>query len=251
MSHTHPTAILTVRRRRTLVSAAAATLMVAAVVGCSNDDTGAPLTDASVITLAATADPTTVPAEAPAPAPTEAPPATQASPVTVPIDAAAMLQASLDSLTAGYHFRTSVAVAGVEVLVAEGERVGDGTRLTIWSNGTSVAYVITPAGSWVFPEGGEWDALDTPPATTDPLLALRTPSAVSGASSDGTIATLVATVAANTLGVPSDGTADVRVVVNGPLLTEIAYEASVEGQTASVRSIFGAVVDATPVMPPI
>ncbi len=234
------------RRRRALTSAVATTLLVVAAGGCSNDDTGGELGDATVITLAAaTADPTTTKAPEPVP------PATEAPAVTVPIDAPAMLQASLDSLAAGYHFRTSVSVAGAEVLVAEGDKVGDGTRLTIWSNGTSVAYVITSAGSWVFPEGGEWEALDTPPATTDPLLALRTPSAVSGTSADGVAATLVATVAANTLGVPADGTADVRVIVNGPTLSEIAYDAAVESQTATVRSVFGAVVDATPVTPPI
>ncbi len=237
-------------RRRALISAAAATLMVAAAAGCTDDATGASLDEPSVITLAASVDAAaaTVPATTPTP---PAPPTTEAPSVTVPIDAGAMLQASLDSLAGGYHFRTSVAVAGTEVLVAEGDRVGDGTRLTIWSNGTSVAYVITPAGSWVFPEGGEWEALDSPPATTDPLIALRTPSAVLGTSTDGVAATIVATVAANTLGVPSDGTADVRVTVNGPVLSEITYEASVDGQIASVRSIFGAVVDPTPVTPPI
>ncbi len=236
-------------RRRALISAAAATLMVAVAAGCTDDATGASLDEPSVITLAASAD--AAAATVPATTPTPPAPTTEAPSVTVPIDAGAMLQASLDSLAGGYHFRTSVAVAGTEVLVAEGDRVGDGTRLTIWSNGTSVAYVITPAGSWVFPEGGEWEALDSPPATTDPLIALRTPSAVLGTSTDGVAATIVATVAANTLGVPSDGTADVRVTVNGPVLSEITYEASVDGQIASVRSIFGAVVDPTPVTPPI
>lgn len=238
------------RSFRSAIAVALVATAAAGAVGCSgsDDDTSGALGDATVITLAtdtpAAADPTTTPA--PTAAPTTVAPAD-----TVPIDAAAMLQASLDSLAAGYHFRTSVAVGGTEVLVAEGDTVGDGTRLTIWSNGTSVAYVITPAGSWVFPEGGEWEALDTPPATTDPLLALRTPSAVTGSSADGVAATLVATVAANALGVPSDGTADVQVSVNGATLSEIAYDAVVEGQTASVRSTFGAVVDATPVVAPI
>jgi len=236
-------------RHRYSVGTAIAVALVAtaavAAVGCSGSDTSDAIGGATVITLAADpGTPTTTPA--PTVAPTTVAPAD-----TVPIDAAAMLQASLDSLASGYHFRTSVAVGGAEVLVAEGDTVGDGTRLTIWSNGTSVAYVITPAGSWVFPEGGEWEALDTAPATTDPLLALRTPSAVSGSSADGVAATLVATVAANALGVPSDGTADVQVSVNGATLSEIAYDAVVEGQTASVRSTFGAVVDPTPVVAPI
>lgn len=240
------------RRRHSVGSAIAVALVATAAVaaaGCSSDDTSdtsGAIGDATVITLAA--DPAAASTTAPAPA---AAPTTVAPANTVPIDAAAMLQASLDSLAAGYHFRTSVAVAGAEVLVAEGDTIGDGTRLTIWSNGTSVAYVITPAGSWVFPEGGEWEALDTPPATTDPLLALRAPSAVTGSSADGVAATLVATVAATALGVPSDGTADVQVSVNGATLSEIAYDAVVEGQTASVRSTFGAVVDPTPVVAPI
>lgn len=236
--------------RSTVRSAIAVALVAAAMAGaagCSGDEAGGTLGDATVITLAAetpAGEPTTTPA--PASAPTTVAPAD-----TVPIDAAAMLQASLDSLAAGYHFRTSVAVGGAEVLVAEGDTVGAGTRLTIWSNRTSVAYVITPAGSWVFPEGGEWEALDTAPATTDPLLALRTPSAVTGSSADGLAATLVATVAAHALGVPSEGTADVQVSVNGATLSEIAYDAVVDGQTASVRSTFGAVVDPTPVVAPI
>ena len=233
------------------MSAIAVALSVTAAVGCSGDaQTEDALGNATVITLAATAESATT-SETASPSSPSSPSVPASTPATVAIDAPAMLQASLDSLAAGYHFRTSVTVGGAEVLVAEGDTVGDGTRLTIWANGTSVAYLTTPAGSWVFPEGGEWQVLDTPPATTDPLLALRTPTAVTGTSSDGVAATLVATVAANTLGVPSDGTADVEVVVDGASLSEIGYTAEVEGQIATVRSVFGAVVDASPVVAPI
>ncbi len=101
----------------------------------------------------------------------------------IPLPVAARM--ALDTLAGGYHFSPHVTLDGTEVLVAEGDRVGDGTRLTIWSNDTNVAYVITPDGSWVLPDGGEWQALDDPPATTDPLTALRSASTVSGSSADG------------------------------------------------------------------
>jgi hypothetical protein len=224
-----------------------ATALVA-VSACSDPD--APTSDPTVITLGVEA--TDTPITETAPASTAAPAAVPPSSVvaTVPVDAPAMLAQSLDGVTAGFHFRTTVEVAGAEVLVAEGDRVGDGTRLTIWSSGTSVAYVITPAGSWVFPEGGEWEALDSAPATTDPLQALRSAAAVAGTSTDGVNATLVATVAASALGVPSDGTAGVQVLVSGATLQEVSYAAPVDGQTATVRSVFSPVVDATPVTAP-
>lgn len=224
-----------------------ATALVA-VSACSEpDDSG--VGDATVITLGVEATDTPITETAPAETIAVTVPASTVA-ATVPVDGAAMLAQALDGVAAGFHFRTSVTVAGAEVLVAEGDRVGDGTRLTIWSSGTSVAYVITPAGSWVFPEGGEWEALDSAPATTDPLQALRNATAVSGTSVDGVNATLVATVAANALGVPSDGTADVQVLVSGPTLQEVSYDAPVDGQTASVRSVFSPVVDATPVTAP-
>ena len=233
-------------RHRVALVGLAALASVAALAGCSGSDDGSAdstLTEAIVVTVASSSD-----SVAPA---TAVPAVTETPAVTVPIDAPAMLQQAIDAAAGGYHFRTVVALAGAEVLVAEGDRVGDGTRLTIWTSGTSLSYVISPAGSWVVPDGGEWEALDSAPATTDPLIALRTPSAVSGTSTDGVAATLVATVAATALGVPSDGPADVQVLVNGPTLQEVRYQAVLDGQTADVTTVFSTIVDATPVTPPI
>jgi hypothetical protein len=241
-------------RRRLALSWFALTVASVAGVACTGADEASTFPDdATVITLGATGgtDQTVATSSSVDDSAATAGDVPEAPTATVPIDAPGLLQAALVSLDAGYHFRTTVSISGTEVLVADGERVGDGTRLTIWSNGTSVAYVITPDGSWVFPEGGEWQALDTAPATTDPLLALRTPTAVTGSSTDGVVATLVATVAANSLGVPSDSTADVVISVNGSSLSDVSYDASVDGQTANVRSVFGPVVDPTPVAAPI
>ena len=243
----HPGTAGTVRcRHRVALVGLAALASVAALAGCSGSDDGSAdstLTEAIVVTVASSSD-----SVAPA---TAVPAVTETPAVTVPIDAPAMLQQAIDAAAGGYHFRTVVALAGAEVLVAEGDRVGDGTRLTIWTSGTSLSYVISPAGSWVVPDGGEWEALDSAPATTDPLIALRTPSAVSGTSTDGVAATLVATVAATALGVPSDGPADVQVLVNGPTLQEVRYQAVLDGRTADVTTVFSTIVDATPVTPPI
>lgn len=229
--------------RRARWSMVAAVVMTAATVGCSGADESTS-DEPTVVTLGAAAEATTL-------APEPAAPTTAAPPATVAIDAPAMLQQALDAVAAGYHFRTAVTVDGTEVLTAEGERVGDGTRLTIAASGSNVSYVITPAGSWVLPEGGEWEALDSAPATTDPLLALRSPTAVVGTSTDGVAASLVATVSAASLGVPSDGAADVRVNVTGGTLVDVSYEASVDGRTAVVQSVFSAVQDPTPVTAPI
>ncbi len=190
----------------------------------------------TVLTPAATAPPT-------APAPTSAAP--------VAVDGPALLSQALDSLSATYHFDTNVTVDGAEVLVAAGDRVGDGTRLSVWASGGSVAYVITPVASWVFPEGGEWEALDTAPGTTDPIGALRTPTAVTALSSDGTNTTLSVTVPATSLGIPGSGDASLTVVVNAGTLTEITYATTVDGRAAAVRSVLGPVVDATAVVAPI
>ena len=238
------------RPARAAFACVATLLAVAALAGSSNDggvtaDGATVVTVATVVTMAAGGGPPTsvVPA-------TDAAETTQVA-VTVPIDAPVLLQQALAAVAGGYHFRTAVTLDGIEVLVAAGDRVGDGTRLTIWTSGTSLSYVITPAGSWVVPDGGQWQPLDSAPATTDPLLALRAPSAVTGTSPDGVAATLVATVPATALGVPSAGTADVRIVTNGATLQEVRYEALLDGRTAEVSTIFGPVVDPTPVTPPI
>ena len=193
--------------------------------------------------LAVVTPATTAPPAAPAPAPTSAAP--------VAVDGPALLSQALDSLAATYHFDTNVTVDGAEVLVAAGDRVGNGTRLSVWASGGSVAYVVTPVASWVFPEGGEWETLDTAPGTTDPIGALRTPTSVTVLSSDGTNTTLSVTVPATSLGIPGTGDASLTVVVNAGTLTEITYATTIDGRAAAVRSVLGPVVDATAVVAPI
>jgi hypothetical protein len=180
---------------------------------------------------------------------TVAVPATES---TVVVDGVASLAQAVGGLAAGYHFTTTVNVNGAETLVADGDRIADSTRLTLFSKGGSVAYVITPAGSWAFPEGGEWSALDSPPATADPIIALQAPLAVAVVSTDGTTTSMAVTVPAAALGIAADGNADVQVTVSAGVLQLVSYSAALaDGTTADVSAVIGPLVDATPIVPPI
>jgi hypothetical protein len=239
------------RRRSGAVRAAVLTALVAvSAAACSGGDESA---------ASSSAAPTSAPAAASAPVSPAADPivkgsADPATPTT-PIDPSRTLQAALDGVAAGTHFRTVVTVDGTEILVAEGDRVGDGSRLTIWSNGTSVSYVILASGTWAVPDGGEWELLDTPPAATDPLAALRAPTAISGAATGDGMAALVVSADAVTLGITTTGTVDVTVTTVGldaaASLSTVSYATSVDGRAAQVTTTFSPVVDASPVVPPI
>ena len=235
---------VTVRRTgaRLLAGGAGLALAAAALAGCSRDD-GARTVSASEITSPPTAAATaTAPPATTAATPTPAP--------TAAVDPTALLQQALDALAPGYHFTTTVTVDGAVTLVADGDRVADGTRLTINGNGGSVAYVITPAGTWALPEGGEWEALDTPPASVDPIAALRTPSAISVNSVEGTATRATATVPPTALGIPGGPDATVQLLFDANALTGISYATTVDGKAAAVDAVIGPLTDPTPVTPP-
>jgi hypothetical protein len=212
-------------------------------VSCSSGSSGVSantaVSDASTTTLA--------PSTAPSTTPSTTPPTT----VVATVDPNALLQQGLAGLADGYHFRSSVVVNGTETLVAEGDRVADASRLTLISGGATVGYIITAAGSWAQPEGGEWEALDVSPATADPIVALSAPSAVGVVSDDGTTVRLRVTVPAPALGVGADGTADLEVVLTSGVITEVDYTTAVQGGVASVATTLGPVVDPTPITAPI
>jgi hypothetical protein len=175
--------------------------------------------------------------------------AATAPPVTV--DPASALQQGLAALAAGYHFSSIVTVDGVQSLQADGDRVGDASRLVLTGNGGTVEYIIVPAGSYAHPEGGEWSQLDVDPATSDPIVALATPVAVALLpTTDGSVA-VRATVAAVALGVAADGNVDVDIVLVNGAITQVSYSTAVEGGTAQVVTTVGPVLDPTPIVAPI
>ena len=118
-------------------------------------------------------------------------------------------------------------------------------------DGVAVQYVITADGTWVQPDGGDWDQLDTPPATSDPILALRTPSALTVDSVDGSAVHLTVSVPATSLGLTGDSVVPVSVVITGGALTEVVYSTTIDGQPASIDTVVGPAVDPSPVVAPI
>lgn len=200
---------------------------------------GAPATTATTNTTAVQA---TIPA-------TTTTIAVTAPPVTV--DPASALQQGLAALAAGYHFSSVVTVNGVQSLAADGDRIGDASRMVLTGDGGTVEYIIVPEGSYAHPEGGEWSVLDVEPATSDPIAALSTPVAVALLpTTDGSVV-VRATVSAVSLGVAAEGNVDVDVVIVNGAITQLSYSSAVEGGTAQVVTTVGAVVDATPIVAPI
>ena len=198
---------------------------------------------------AVTVEPTSTVATTVAPTPTPAPP--PSTPPVPAVDGGALLQQALDALAAGYHFTTTVTVDGVVRLVADGDRVADGTRLNLTGDGGTISYVITPAGSWVLPEDGEWEAVEAPPATVDPIAALRSPSAITVDAVEGTVTRLTATVPGAALGIAGEAEAAVQLLLDGSMLRDITYLTSVDARPASVQAAIGPLTDATPVIAPV
>lgn len=217
---------------------------------------------ASVLALAACSDTTSS-----SPEPTTSAPATTTTAVqlTIPsttttvavttppvtVDPTSALQQGLAALAAGYHFSSVVTVNGAQSLVADGDRIGDASRMVLTGDGGTVEYVIVPEGSYAHPEGGEWSVLDVDPATSDPIVALTTPVAVALLpTTDGSVA-VRATVSAVSLGVAAEGNVDVDVIIVNGAITQLSYSSAVEGGTAQVVTTIGPVVDTTPIVAPI
>lgn len=166
------------------------------------------------------------------------------------IDPAQVLKDAVAGLAGGYHFVSNVVVNGTQTLLASGDRLGTGSRLDLTSNGATVKYIILPDASWAQPEGGDWELLDVPPASTDPMSALTAPVSIGVLADAGGEVKLRVTVLATALGVGSEGNAEVDVIINGGTLTEVDYATPVAGGIASVATTFGPVVDPTPITAP-
>ncbi len=207
------------------------------LIGCSSDGASAPSTLPPTASVASTAATSTAP--------------TTVAPTAAPVDGSAVLQQALAALASGYHFTTVATVNGAEAVRADGDRLGDASRLVLVSSGETVSYIVTPDGAWALPEDGEWEALDTPPATTDPIIALATPTAVVVDSSAGDTVNLTVTVPGVALGIPEAPDTPVQVVIAAGAVQQVAYTATVNGAAATVTATLGPPVDTTPIAPPI
>jgi hypothetical protein len=207
------------------------------IAGCSSDSDSA----ASTLPPIASAASTSVASTAP----------TTVAPTAPPIDGVAVLQEALAALSTSYHFTTVATVDGAEAVRADGDRLGDTSRLLLVSNGASANYIVTPEGAWALPEDGEWEALETPPATTDPIAALAAPAAVVVDSSAGDTVNLTVTVPGIALGIPESPDTPVQVVVVAGVVQQVSYTTTVNGAEATVVATLGPPLDTTPITPPI
>ncbi|HZX56528.1 MAG TPA: hypothetical protein VFE86_17700 [Ilumatobacteraceae bacterium] len=168
------------------------------------------------------------------------------------VDGAALLQQAIAATGNGYHFNQTNTVDGAVALTIDGDRLPTGARLAVSNPSGLVFYVITPDGTWLMPDNGEWELDDSDPPTIDPIAALGAPSSVAVTSNDGTTVQLAVTVPAASLGVADAGDAPLQVSVVGGGLTGINYSTTTaDGKSASANVVIGPAVDASPVVPPI
>ena len=144
---------------------------------------------------------------------------------------------------------TTATVNDVVAVTADGDRVGEGTRVNVTTGGSTVSYAITPEGTWVFADGS-WAELDQPAPAVDPVGALRSPTehrrhVVRERSHRAD------------RHVPGVGTVtrrrrrvDVALEFDGTTLRSITYSSIQNDALATVRADVSPLVDATPVTLP-
>jgi hypothetical protein len=185
--------------------------------------------------------------------PVTAAPTTLAPGVTpAPVDGVALLQQAVAATGGGYHFNQTATVDGAVALTIDGDRLTDGARLAVSGASGLVFYIITPDGTWLMPENGEWEVDDSDPPLVDPIAALGTPTSVAVAGNDGTTVQLTVNVPLSSLGLQGDGDAPLQVAVVGGALSTITYSTTTgDGKAASTTTVIGPVVDGSPVVAPI
>jgi hypothetical protein len=226
-------------------------LVVSLTAGCTEEKSSATSAPLVVSTSQSTVD--TVPSTIGALVDTATPivPVATEAPTTTasPPDALALLTATLDAIAGGYHFVTTATVGDVVAVSAEGDRVGEGTRVNVTTGGSTVSYAITPEGTWVFSDG-TWAELDQPAPAVDPVGALRTPTAVVVTSYGKGPTVLTGTYPASALSLAGDAPVDVALEIDGTTLRSITYVSTQNGAIATVRADVSPLADATPVTLP-
>lgn len=220
------------RRVRPLFGGAAlATLLIIGSACSSNSDTAdttTPLSGGTTVPVATIPDSTV---------------ASDVNPVL-------LLQDALKGIEAGYHFTSVVSANGKETLRMEGDQIGPAARFVATAGGSKLNYITTDKGTWVQPDGGDWDQLNDQPPQTDYVSALRAPVAIAVVGDDGTTVSLKVTVSAATLGTATSGDADVLVTITSGALAQMDYSSSANDVVGAVSTTFGPVKDSTPITAP-
>ncbi len=235
------------RPARLLLAGAWPFIVLALATGCTSDNAADSLTSTTQAQIDSAAPPTLATAPTPSPPASDTPAAATTVQLAVP-DGAALLQQGFAELADGYHFVTTAMVQGAVAVSAEGDHVGDRTRLDVTSNGATLGYIVTPEGNWVS-QNGTWQELDEVAPASDPISSLATPIDVTVTSYGAASATLSATYPAGALALPGDATITVVFEIAGTSIRSMTYAATGEAN-ASVRADISPLTDQSPISVP-
>ena len=151
-------------------------------------------------------------------------------------DATGLITDAIAKLGPNYHFATSVKVGDQVVLSAQGDRVGEGSRISLSGDAGVVSYVIVGGASWAKPDDGVWAQLESAPANADPLAALARATSATVVKAEGETTTVEVTVANSDLGIAGDGSSQVTVQITSGVLVFVVYATTVDNQAAVVAT---------------
>lgn len=161
---------------------------------------------------------------------------------TETVDAGALLSSALALYGDGYQFISVAEVQGSEAAEITGVIVGQSAQMTVSSGDATVSYIITPAGSWIQTEGGEWQQVDSVRTIERPLGDLVAPTSITIVSSDdeGTKALAVYSGAAFN----SADTIEMALRFVDGRLVSASYKTDEASVTTTFSPLDGAVIEA-------
>jgi len=208
-------------RRVALIAGTAFVLLVAA--GCS------PSSDAATDTTATNSPPVSVTSTPPDSGNATAPDSGNA---VSNIDPGELLSNALALYENGYQFGAVAEVEGSEAAKVAGVVIGQSAQMDVTSGNATISYIITPDGSWIQTEGGDWQEVESSGPIERPLANMASPTSITIVSaSDGGIAAIAA----------YDGAAfnsDEAIEMNLTFLNGLLVKASYETANASVSTTF-------------
>ncbi len=215
-------------RRAALIAVASFVLLVAA--GCS------PSGDTATDTTPTNSPPASVTSTTPDSGDATTPDSGKAA---NDIDPGELLSQALALYEDGYQFGAVAEVAGSEAAKIAGVVIGQSAQMDVTSGDATISYIITPDGSWIQTEGGEWQEVEASGPIERPLANMASPTSITIVSAgDRGIAAIAA----------YDGAAfnsDEAIKMNLTFLNGLLVKASYETANASVSTTFSPLDGAT------
>lgn len=151
---------------------------------------------------------------------------------TVPINARGALASALDRYEGGYRFEAVASVGEAEAVTITGVVIGTSAEMNVASGDGVAEYIITPDGSWIRIDDGDWQEVTSSGPINPPIEDLRSPQTIKivATNSDGFVAVAVYDGSA----FESESSVDLELVFEDGLLVSASYTT----EDASVTTIF-------------